>query len=89
MITRVAQDKDTIQLLLIDVETYQFVYSKKTKQIEVVYEVQRKEDSKTYYNPVQLDIVNTKYLVEAYRKIKNGLQEKKNSSKVPMICKAT
>lgn len=77
MITRVAQDKDTIQLLLIDVETYQFVYSKKTKQIEVVYEVQRKEDSKTYYNPVQLDIVNTKYLVEAYRKIKNYLEKTK------------
>ena len=77
MITRVAQDKDTIQLLLIDVETYQFVYSKKTKQIEVVYEVQRKEDNRTYYNPVQLDIVNTKYLVEAYRKIKNYLEKTK------------
>lgn len=79
MITRVAEDNRTIQLLLIDVETYQFVYSKRTKQIEEAYTV-RKDFDKTYYNPVQLDMVELKYIVTAYRKIKTFLESKNENA---------
>lgn len=75
MITRVAEDNRTIQLLLVDVETYQFIYSKRTKQIEEAYTV-RKDFNKTYYNPVQLDMVELKYIVTAYRKIRTYLDSK-------------
>lgn len=76
MITRVAEDTRSIQILLVDLETYQFVYSKRTRQIEEAYTV-RKELDKTYYNPVQLDMIDLKYMVAAYRKIKTYLETKK------------
>lgn len=79
MITRVAEDNRTIQLLLVDVETYQFIYSKRTKQIEEAYTV-RKDFNKTYYNPVQLDTVELKYIVTAYRKIRTYLDSKNENS---------
>ena len=75
MITRVAEDNRTIQILLIDLETYQFMYSKRTQQIEEAYTV-RKDLNKTYYNPVPLDMIELKYIVTAYRKIKTYLESK-------------
>ena len=78
MITRVAENNTSVQLLLIDAETYQFVYSKLTRQIEEAFTV-RKNFDKTYYNPVQLDMIDTKYLVMAYKQIKNYL-DKKNAN---------
>lgn len=78
MITRVAENNTSVQLLLIDAETYQFVYSKRTRQIEEAFTV-RKNFDKTYYNPVQLDMIDTKYLVMAYKQIKNYL-DKKNAN---------
>lgn len=76
MITRVAEDNSSIQILLIDTETYQFIYSKRTKQIEEAYIVKKELDS-TYYNPVQLDMIDLKFMVAAYRKIKTYLEHKK------------
>ena len=41
------------------------------------YDDIRKELDKTYYNPVQLDMIDLKYMVAAYRKIKTYLETKK------------
>lgn len=69
MITRVAEDTNTIQVLMIDTCTRQFVYDKKSNSINEIYDVTRIGD-KTYYNPLSLDQVDIKDLVTVLHKIK-------------------
>jgi len=79
MITRIASDKDSIQVLIIDTETYQYVYNRKTKQIDTAYRVTQGAYN-TIYNPVQIDLLDTRYLVTAYRKIKTFLENENSGS---------
>lgn len=80
MITRVTNDGETLQVLIIENETYLYVYNRKTRQIEAVYSVYKTAYNKTVYNPVQLEMLDTKYLVAAYRKIKTFLENENSGS---------
>ena len=80
MITRVTNDGETLQVLIIENETYLYVYNRKTRQIEAAYSVYKTAYNKTVYNPVQLELLDTKYLVAAYRKIKTFLENENSDS---------
>lgn len=69
MVSRIAEDDKTIQILIVEKETYQFVFDKASDSVVVVYSV-RRDNGKTIYNPLPLDEVSESVMVRAVSKIR-------------------